>query len=72
MFITSLSEMERIVDSREDLAWDGWDVIRYKKNDRAQYHSNGIFQNGSWYDKIVFPLNENGWSIPERLVSTYA
>lgn len=71
MFITSLSEMEQIVDSRPDFDWDGWNVVRYKKNDKAQYDSNGVFRKGSWYNKIVFPLNENGWSIPDRLVGIY-
>lgn len=72
MFITSLSEMEQIVDYRSDLEWDGWDVVRYKKNDKAQYESNGIFKNGEWYTKTIFPLNENGWSIPDKLGSIYA
>lgn len=71
MFITSLSDMERLVDSRSDLEWDGWDVVRYKKNDKAQYESNGIFRNGFWYNKIVFPLNKNGWSVPDRIGNPY-
>lgn len=71
MFITSLSEMERIVDSRPDLSWDGWDVVRYKKNNNAQFDKNGVFRNGQWYNKIVFPLKTHGWSLPERLVNIY-
>jgi hypothetical protein len=63
--------MEIIVDSRSDLEWDGWDVVRYKKNDNAQFDSNGVFKNGSWYNKIVFPLKDNGWSIPNKLGSVY-
>ena len=72
MFITSLSEMERLVDSRSDLHWDGWDVVRYKKNVNAQFDKNGVFRNGQWYNKIVFPLTSGGWSMPERLVTTHA
>jgi len=68
MFITSLTEMERLVDSRPDIEWDGWDVVRYKKNNNAQFNSNGVFKNGIWYNKTVFPLTRDGWSIPERLV----
>ena len=70
MFITSLSQMEQLVDSRPDLEWDGWDVVRYKKNNNAQFHKNGVFRKGSWYDKSVFPLNNSGWSIPNRMVPT--
>lgn len=72
MFITSLSEMERLVDYRSDLSWDGWDVVRYKKNINAQFDKNGVFRDGQWYNKIVFPLTSQGWSMPERLVSTHA
>lgn len=72
MFITSLSEMEQLVDCRSDLYWDGWDVVRYKKNTSAQFEKNGVFRNGEWYNKTVFPLTSNGWSMPERLVSTRA
>ena len=69
MFITSLSEMERIVSYRSDLEWDGWDVVRYKNNSNAQYEKSGIFKNGKWYTKTVFPLSQNGWSIPDKLGS---
>lgn len=72
MFITSLSEMERLVDSRSDLEWDGWDVVRYKKNPRAQFDANGVYKNGSWHNKFIFPLSRDGWSIPEKLGSIYA
>ena len=67
MFITSLSEMEIIVDSRSDLQWEGWDVVRYKKNNDAQFSRNGVFRNGQWYNKIIFPITEHGWSIPDRI-----
>lgn len=72
MFITSLSEAERLVDSRSDLEWEGWDLVRYKKNARAQFDRNGVYRNGSWYIKTVFPLNKDGWSIPERFRSSDA
>lgn len=72
MFITSLSEAERLVDSRSDLEWEGWDLVRYKKNARAQFDRNGVYRNGSWYIKTVFPLNRDGWSIPERFRSSDA
>lgn len=70
MLITSLSEMERLVDSRSDFEWDGWDVVRYKKNDNAQFQVNGCYRNNVWHSKTVFPITESGWSIPDMLVST--
>lgn len=71
MFITSLSEMERLVDSRSDLEWEGWDVVRYKKNADAQFEKNGVFRKNTWYNKTVYPITSDGWSIPERLVNAY-
>jgi hypothetical protein len=59
--------MEQIVDYRPDLEWDGWDVVYYKKKDSAQFDKNGAFRNGSWYKKIVYPVTENGWNIPNYM-----
>jgi hypothetical protein len=67
MLINSLTKMERIVDSHPELSWDGWDVIRHKKNPSAQFDSSGSFYKGSWHKKFVFPLTESGWSIPENI-----
>ena len=67
MFITSLSEMEQIVSSRSDLVWDGWNVVRYKKNPNAQFDSTGAFYKGAWHKKYVFPITEHGWSIPNSI-----
>lgn len=67
MLITSLTKMEEIVDSHPELNWEGWDVVRYKKNDAAQFHTNGAYKDGAWYTKYVFPITEQGWSIPERI-----
>jgi len=67
MFITSLSEMEQIVASRSDLHWEGWDVVRYKKNPNAQFDVTGVFRNGSWHKRYVFPITEDGWSIPHSI-----
>jgi hypothetical protein len=59
--------MEQIVSYRSDLEWDGWDVVHYKKNDAAQFANNGAFKNGQWYKKNVYPISENGWSIPNYM-----
>lgn len=67
MFVSSLQVMEQIVDHRPDLEWNGWDVIHYKKSDSAEFSQNAAFKNGSWYKKIVYPITENGWSIPNYM-----
>lgn len=68
MLVSSLTEMEQIVSYRSDLEWEGWDVIQYKKNNSAQFDKHGAFKNGSWYKKTIFPLNQDGWSIPNSMV----
>lgn len=68
MLVNSLTEMEQIVSYRSDLEWEGWDVIQYKKNNSAQFDRRGAFKGGAWYKKTVFPLNEDGWSIPNNMV----
>lgn len=67
MLINSLTKMERIVQSHPELSWDGWNVVRHKRNPSAQFETNGAFHNGSWHKRFVFPLTENGWSIPDNI-----
>lgn len=67
MLVTSLEAMESIVDSRNDLAWNGWDVVRYTRSNNAMYSKDGEFRNGRWMKKKVFPITEKGWSIPNNL-----
>lgn len=67
MLITSLSKMEEIVESHPNLSWNGWDVVMYKKNDAAEFSANGCYKNGNWYNKYVYPIMEDGWSIPEKI-----
>jgi len=67
MLIDNLSKMERIVDSHPELSWDGWSVVRYKRNPSAQFDPSGAFHKGSWHKKFVFPLTETGWSIPDNI-----
>ena len=68
MLVSSLTEMEQIVAHRSDLEWDGWNVVRYKKNSAAQFEKHGAFKNGSWYKRTVYPLNKDGWVIPSNMV----
>jgi len=68
MLIKSLEQMEKIVNSRQDLLWDGWDVVSLKPTDSGIMSKNTIQINGSWYIQKRFALTENGWEIPSKIV----
>jgi hypothetical protein len=72
MLVNKLETMEKIVSSRSDLSWDGWDVVKYSPGHNAQYSPSGVFMDGSWMKKKVFPLTEQGWNLPSNLGSAHA
>ena len=67
MLVTKLEHMEEIVESNDDLFWDGWNVVKYTNSRSAMYSVDGVFRNGKWMKKKVFPLTEQGWLLPESL-----
>lgn len=67
MLVTSLETMEKIVNTRNDLSWDGWNVVKHSKDNNAMFHKDGVFRNGSWMKKRVFPITEDGWNIPNNI-----
>jgi hypothetical protein len=69
MYIRSLEKMEQIVSSLKFLHWDGWTVVQTFPSEKARTSRKGIFRNGRWYLQRRFEPNENGWNIPEKLVS---
>jgi hypothetical protein len=64
--------MEKIVSSNNDLSWDGWNVVRYSAGHNAQYSPNGVYLNGKWMKKKVFPITEQGWHLPNNIGRTHA
>ena len=72
MVVTSLEQMEDIVSSRKDLSWDGWDVVKYTESNNALYATDGEFRNGKWMKKKVYPITENGWSLPSMTGTRHA
>lgn len=66
MVITSLDQMESIVKNNSSLSWFGWDVVELKRSPRAWMDPRGAFVKGSWYVKTVFPITQDGWSIPPQ------
>ena len=72
MLVTSLEEMELIIRSRDDLSWDGWDVVKYTNSSSAMYAKDASFKNDKWMKKKVFPLTERGWELPNAIGRDYA
>jgi hypothetical protein len=66
MKITSLEVMESIVKTNDSLSWDGWDVVELKKSSTAWMKPEGAYANNSWHIKSVFPVTQDGWSIPNK------
>ncbi len=67
MYITDLEQMEEIVESRDDLIWDGWNVVKLSKKPSAIYSKSGLFRNGEWFEGKVFTPTEKGYDIPAYL-----
>lgn len=67
MLVTTLEEMEQIVASREDLEWDGWNIVKYTKSKNAMHDVSGCFHRGQWMKKQTFPLTESGWHLPNSI-----
>jgi hypothetical protein len=67
MLVTSLEEMESIVNANPNLQWDGWNVVKYSVNANAMYSVDGVFKDGKWLKKKVFPITETGWHLPNNI-----
>lgn len=67
MLVNDLSVMEQIVQSNNNLFWYGWDVVQYKRSDRAIFDKDGAFLRNKWHKKTVFKITEKGWEIPKSL-----
>lgn len=65
--IRDLDVMESIVSNRNDLEWDGWDVIHYRPKAASFMNPRGAFRNGEWNLATRYPITEKGWIVPGRL-----
>lgn len=68
MLVSSLEQMESIVDKNKNLSWEGWDVVNLQKSPGAIMSPEGAYVNGSWYLKNKFVLSETGWDIPNKFM----
>lgn len=64
--ITSLKQMEQIVEKHENLHWVGWDIADRKRADGARMSVNGVRVDGLWYLQRIYPLTKDGWDIPRK------
>ena len=62
--IRDLEVMEDIVAARNDLEWDGWDVIHYNPKRVSFMNAKAVFHNGEWHTATRYPVNEDGWTVP--------
>lgn len=67
MLITNLEYMEKVVASRNDLRWIGWDVAKTTKSNSGFYQTDGVLINGNWYRQKLFPVTEKGWEVPANV-----
>jgi hypothetical protein len=68
MNVSSLDKMEEIVTTNKSLSWDGWTVLESKADDAAWMKVNAAFIKNKWHRVNRYEPNENGWTIPDRLV----
>lgn len=66
MLISSLEQMEEIVESRDDLEWVGWDVVRYFGNS-SFLSKDAVFKDGRWIKTKIYPITEMGWNVPDSI-----
>jgi hypothetical protein len=67
MLVTDLDHMEKIVSSRNDLEWFGWDVVKYTKHPNAEMSPDGVYKDGTWIKRKIFPVTDKGWFIPKSI-----
>lgn len=67
--IRDLDAMESIVDSRNDLSWEGWDVIHYRHKPTSFINPNSVFKDGKWCQATRYAPGRDGWKIPRRFVN---
>ena len=72
MLIIKEEEMQSIINSRTDLEWDGWNVVKYTNSSNAMYATDGCYHKGVWMKKKVFPLTSDGWYLPNTIGRNHA
>lgn len=71
MKVIDLNQAEKLVNSNPNLSWDGWDIVFLKEDEYAEFLSSGYFDRNTekWYRRQVFYCEDNGWSIPDSVLT---
>lgn len=72
MKISSLDDMEIIVENNKSLEWNGWDVVEIRKSPTGWMKPEGIYKNDEWNIQKFYNLNYDGWDIPSKFVGNDA
>ena len=49
--------------------WQGWNIVKWTKNDNAYMQKNGLFRNNEWGHAITIPLQDDGtWAVLNKYV----
>lgn len=70
MIITSLENMEKLVEKAKYLHWDGWTVVSSYPSKKGSTSKYGAYRDGKWHVQRRFEPTEKGWDIPERFLNT--
>jgi len=58
----------KIVESNNNLSWDGWKIVDFKKDFKAEFSVNGVRLNNTWGFCRVYDVDRNGWKVPVKYV----
>ena len=64
MYIRSLEKMEEIVRNRDDLSWDGWDVLQVKPKGTAYMKKDAAYIGGRWNQVRRYTPGYDGYKVP--------
>lgn len=49
--------------------WNGWDIVKWTKNDNGFMQKNGMFRDGQWGHSMKIPMTDNGtWKVLKKYV----
>lgn len=68
MLISSLEQMEDIVEKNDSLSWDGWTVLENRTKENGVMSKDGAFVGGKWIVQKRYEATATGWEIPNKLV----
>ena len=69
MYIRSLEKMEEIVRNRDDLSWDGWDVLQAKPKGTAYMKKDAAYIDGCWQHVRRYSPDSEGYNVPTDWLS---